>query len=59
MSRISRKDIDKMTKQMGVQAPRGNTWCGFRSSTIKSKSAKYDKKARREEGKKMCACTEH
>lgn len=51
MSKISKKEIEKLEKQMTTNE-RGATFVGFRACTFKSK--KYDKKASRREGKKIC-----
>ncbi len=53
MKKISKKQIEKMEKQMNICTDRGNTWTGIRPVVFRS--AKNDKKIRRAESKRLCA----
>jgi len=50
MSRLSKKEIEKIAKQISSGPDRGPTWVGIRPSIMESNKTKK----LRQEGKKIC-----
>lgn len=52
MSKLSKKEINKIKMQMSKVPDRGNTWVGLRPSVFTPK--KLNKKVRRREDREVC-----
>lgn len=52
MSKLSRKELDKIEAQMKSAPKRGDTWTGFRPVTFIPKE--LNKKVRRREDREIC-----